>query len=95
MEDTGMNVMSIEMDFNICETDHCLCFMLGDNGTFKEISPLGSPWKSESFAGSKNITVKAIHLGVEKAMLMRAQLAEAGEGIKLRMVVKLRDDIEK
>ena len=84
-----MSVRSIEVDFNTCETDHCLCFMLGENGTFKEILPLGSPWKSESFAGSKKITLKAINVGVEKATLMRSKLAEAGDGTKLRMVVKL------
>ena len=88
LQDSGMSVKSIEVDLKYCETNNWNCTIFGDNGSLQDI-PLGSTWKSESFCGSKQIALKASTCGFEKATLMRAKLAEAGNGTRLRIEIKL------
>ena len=87
-QDSGMSVRSIEVDFKDCGINHWQCLMLGDNEKFHD-EPLGSTWKNKLFCGSKKIALKVTTFGFEKATLMRAKLADAGNGTRLRMVVKL------
>ena len=85
---SGLNVRSIEVDLKDGEIRHWNVIAIGDNGILQDI-PLATTWKSESFCGSKIIALGATTFGFEKATLMRAKLAEAGNGTKLRITVKL------
>ena len=66
--------------------------MAGDNGISQDI-PLASTWKSESFCGSKMIALRATTCGFRGATLMRAKLADAGNGAKLRITAKLQGEL--
>ena len=81
-------VKSVEVELNTYTTNGFKSFLAGDNDLFHDV-PLGSMWKSEAFCGSKMITLMAQTIGRKEAILMRAKVADAENGTKLRMVVKL------
>ena len=66
--------------------------MIGDNGISQDV-PLASTWKSESFCGSKMIALRVTNFGFQRATLMRAKLADAGNCTNLRITVKLQSKL--
>ena len=88
LQDSGMSARSIEVDLITHTPDHCHCFMIGDDGIFRDIA-LGSIWKSEALSGSKRLTLVAMTSGGKESTLMRAKVAHVGDGDILRIVVKL------
>ena len=91
-QDSGMSTRSIEVDLNTQLPDHCQCFMIGDNEIFEAIA-LRSIWKSEAFCGSKRLTLMAMTLGGKESTLMRAKVADVGDGNMFRIVVKLQSKL--
>ena len=87
-KDSGMSARSIEVDLNTQMPDHRLCFMSGDDGIFRDVA-LGSKWKSEAFCGSTRLTLMAMTSGGKESTLMRAKVADVGDGNMFRIVVKL------
>ena len=85
---SGMMVKSVEVELNTYTTNGYQGYLVGDNDLSHDV-PLGSTWKSEAFCGSKMITLMAQTIGRKEAILMRAKVADDGNGTKLRMVVKL------
>ena len=88
LQDSGMVVKSVEVEANNHTINGFKGYLVGNNDLFHDV-PLGSTWKSEAFCGSKRMTLMAQTIGFKEAILMRAKVADAENGTKLRMVVKL------
>ena len=88
LQDSGMMVKSVEVESNNHAPNRYQGYIIGDDDLSHDV-PLGSAWKSEAFCGSKRITLMAQTFGCKEAILMRAKVADAENGTKLRMVVKL------
>ena len=83
-----MMVKSVEVESNNHAPNGYQGYLLGDDDLSHDV-PLGSTWKSEAFCGSTRITLMAQTINRKEAILMRAKVADDGNGTKLRMVVKL------
>ena len=93
LQDSGMVVKSVEVEANNHTINGFKGYLVGNNDLFHDV-PLGSTWKSEAFCGSKMITLMAQTIGRKEAILMRAEVDDAGNGTKLRMVVKLQGKLK-